>query len=433
MRALLALLTVLITGATAATALAQEPQQPDSLRREIEMLKARLDSLQRVLQELVRQGRDTTAVTDELAALRAAAEAAGGEAAAGQDTTQQQASRTRALQALNPEISVTGDVVGALLFPDGADSRATAIPREFEFAFQAALDPYSYTKVFVSYEEELEIAGFPEEEGEREHGGFELEEGYLYWVGLPGHTGLKVGKFRQEIGLYNRWHTHALMEVDRPLPNVVFLGDDGLIQTGFSLTFPTLALGPSATTAYFELTAGTNDALFEGGSQPSYLGRLQSFWDLSPSTYFQVGATGVYGRNSDASLKSRLLGLDFAFRWSPPGRALYQDFQLKGEWYWVEQEVDLADAGTTLGRGGWAQASYRFGRRWVAGLRGDYLLGIDSDPDMYQLVPTLSWWQSEWVRIRLQYNYLKAANAGGSHTVLLQVVWAVGPHRHDSY
>ena len=38
MRALLALLTVLITGATATTALAQEPQQPDSLRREIEML-----------------------------------------------------------------------------------------------------------------------------------------------------------------------------------------------------------------------------------------------------------------------------------------------------------------------------------------------------------------------------------------------------------
>ncbi len=222
---------------------------------------------------------------------------------------------------------------------------------------------------------------------------------------VASHTGLKVGKFRQEIGLYNRWHTHALMEVDRP----------------------------STTTAYFELTAGTNDALFEGGSQPSYLGRLQSFWDLSPSTYFQVGATGVYGRNSDASLKSRLLGLDFAFRWSPPGRALYQDFQLKGEWYWVEQEVDLADAGTTLGRGGWAQASYRFGRRWVAGLRADYLLGIDSDPDMYQLVPTLSWWQSEWVRIRLQYNYLKAANGGGNHTVMLQVVWAVGPHRHDSY
>jgi hypothetical protein len=425
MRALLALLTVLITGATAAPAFAQEPQQPDSLQREIEILKARLDSLQRVLEELVRQGRDTAAVTDELAALRAAAQAAGDEAAAGQDTTQQQASRTRALQALNPEISVTGDVVGALLFPDGADSRATAIPHEFEFAFQAALDPYSYTKVFVSYEEPLEIAGYPEEEGEEEHGGFALEEGYLYWVGLPGRTGLKVGKFRQEIGLYNRWHTHALMEVDRPLPTVAFLGDDGLIQTGLSLTSPTLTLGPSATTAYFELTAGTNDALFEGGNQPSYLGRLQS-------TYFQVGATGVYGRNSDESLTSRLLGLDFAFRWSPPARALYQDFQLKGEWYWVEKEIDLPGGGMTDRRGGWAQANYRFSRRWIAGFRGDYLEAGDGDPT-YQLVPTLSWWQSEWVRLRLQYNYLKAANAGGNHTVLLQVVWAIGPHRHDTY
>jgi hypothetical protein len=66
-------------------------------------------------------------------------------------------------------------------------------------------------------------------------------------------------------------------------------------------------------------------------------------------------------------------------------------------------------------------------------VRGDYLEGSDSDPDIYQLVPSLSWWQSEWVRIRLQYNYLKPASGGGNHTVLLQVVWAIGPHRHEAY
>jgi len=429
-----ALLIALTVGVAATPAPAQQPAQPDSLQREIERLKARLDSLQRVLEELVREGGDTVTVVDELAALRAAAAAAAEEGMAGQDTTQQQVSRTRALQSLNPEISVTGDVVGAGLFPDGADARATAIPREFEFAFQAALDPYSYTKVFLSYEEPLEIAGFPEEDEGHEHGGgLHLEEAYLYWVGLPGHIGLKAGKFRQEIGLYNRWHTHALLEVDRPLPAVVFLGDDGLIQTGLSLTSPTLTVGPSANSAYFQLTAGTNHALFEDGGQPSYLGRLQSFWDLGPSTYFQVGATGVYGRNSDSSLSTRLLELDFAFRWAPPERVLYQDFQLKGEWYWVEKEFDLPAGGTTLGRGGWAQANYRFGRRWIAGFRGDYLEARSGDPDIYQLVPSLSWWQSEWVRIRLQYNYLKPASSGGNHTVLLQVVWAIGPHRHESY
>jgi hypothetical protein len=434
MRASLALLIILVAAGTA-PARAQQPQQSDSLRREIERLEARLDSLQRVLEGLVRQGRDTAAAHDELAALRAAAEVAAEEAVAGEDTTQQQTSRSRALQSLNPEISVTGDVVGGLLFPDGEDSRATAVPREFEFSFQAALDPYSYTKVFLSYEEPLEIAGFPEEDGEDEHsGGLHLEEGYLYWVGLPGRTGLKVGKFRQEIGLYNRWHTHGLLEVDRPLPSVVFLGDDGLIQTGLSLTSPALTIGPSANTAFFELTAGTNDALFEGGNQPSYLGRIESFWDLGAATYFEVGATGVYGRNSDESLETRLLQVDFAFRWSPPARALYQDLQLKGEWYWVEkQRTDLLGAHTTLGRGGWAQANYRFSRRWIAGLRGDYLEGSDTNPDVYQLVPSLSWWQSEWVRIRLQYNYLKPASGGGNHTVLLQVVWAIGPHRHEAY
>ena len=95
--------------------------------------------------------------------------------------------------------------------------------------------------------------------------------------------------------------------------------------------------------------------------------------------------------------------------------------------------ADAGPAVRTGGRGGWAQANYRFGRRWITGFRGDYLEGRGRDPDVYQLFPSLSWWQSEWVRLRLQYNYLKAANAGGNHTVLLQFVWAVGPHRHESY
>jgi hypothetical protein len=427
-RTLILLLLLLAASAVRAPAVAQQPERADSLEQEIRRLKARLDSLERVLQQLIMERRDTVAVGDELATLRAAA-AAAGEAAAQQDTTTQE-SRSRNLSLLNPEISVTGDVVGYYLNPAAEDHRFGAVPREFEFSFQAAVDPYTRTKVFVTYEEELPIAGFPEEEGEgNEHGGIHLEEGYLYWVGLPASVGLKVGKFRQEIGNYNRWHTHALFEVDRPLPSVVFLGDDGLIQPGVNLVSPALTLGPGTTTASLELTAGTNDALFAGSGEPSFVGRVLSFWDLGPSTYFQIGGTGLYGQSSGDTLETTLYELDFAFRWAPPRRALYQDFQLKGEWYWVKQAV----AGTgTWRRGGWAQANYRAGRRWIFGVRADYLAGTDGVPDIWQLVPTVTWWQSEWVRLRLQYNYLKP-DSGGSHMVLLQFVWAIGPHRHEIY
>lgn len=419
---------------TSVAAQARQTEQ-DSTLILLQRLQRRLDSLERVIAQLRAASQDTTPAVDELAALRAAAGAAVEEA-------QQQApppptdqgSRTRNLSALNPEVSVTGDVVGSFISPGGGEPNFSGTPREFEFSFQAALDPYSHTKIFVTREEEFEIAGSPEA-GAAEEPSFEVEEGYMYWVGLPGGFGAKIGKFRQEIGLYNRWHTHALFEVDRPLASRAFLGDDGLVQTGASMTLPSLTFGPATNTVTVEVTKADNPVLFEGGNQLSYLGRFQSFWDLSSSTHLQLGVTGVTGENDDAFIESRLLGLDFAFRWVPPNQALYRDIQLKGEWYFAEKEVGPNAVGPDklTGRGGYAQLNFRVDRRIILGTRADYLEPFEDGPHIIGLVPTLSWWQSEWVRLRLQYNLLKTQGGETNHTVLLQFVWAMGPHKHETY
>ncbi|MDH3734802.1 MAG: OprO/OprP family phosphate-selective porin [Gemmatimonadota bacterium] len=394
-------------------------------------LEAVVDSLLGVIADREAAG----APEDELEALRRAAREAA-EAAAGTDESEQDESRTGDLSILNPEISVTGDIVGAWLAPEEGGSEATAVPREFELSLQAALDPYTRTKIFFTREEEVPIAGRNEvlegsgPDGEEEHGtGIELEEGYLTWVGLPGSLGLKAGKFRQELGLYNRTHTHALLEVERPLAPAAFIGDDGLIQTGASLVLPSVGTGPGTQTVTFEATAASNP-LFEGGTGFSYLGRLQSFWDLSPSTYLQFGVNGVTGRNGDLDLSSGLLGVDVSFRWAPPSQSRYRELTLKGEWYWARRDIG-EDRST--GDGGYGQASVRWSRRWITGLRADWLDGYGAAPTAFQLVPTVSWWQSEWVRLRLQYNFLKRSGVEADHTVLLQIVWAVGPHRHETY
>ena len=44
-----------------------------------------------------------------------------------------------------------------------------------------------------------------------------VEEGYIYWTGLPGRLRVDVGKFRQQVGDLNRWHLHALPETEYPL------------------------------------------------------------------------------------------------------------------------------------------------------------------------------------------------------------------------
>ncbi len=427
------LIAILAGTFVAAPTYAQERAEPiDSLRAELRKLQARLDSLERVLARLTRQGQDTTEVQDELAALRAAARRAAGEVQP-PDSAAPQESRTRNLSVLNPEISVTGDVIGSFLAPAEETNGFRATPREFEFSFQAALDPYTRTKVFVTYEEELEIAGLElEEESDEVHGhsGFAIEEAYVYWVGLPGAFGIKAGKFRQEFGLYNRWHTHALYEIDRPLAAVAFLGDDGLIQTGLSISSPSLTIGPSNQTLFVEATQATNDALFGGGNDLSFLGRLQSFWDAGATTYFQLGATGVTGRNDEIDLDSRLLGLDFSLRWAPRGQALYRALELKSEWYVARREIGGV---RETGHGGYGQANVRVSRQFVFGTRVDFLDNYGDQPRLLQVVPSISWWQSEWVRLRLQYNFVKPAALDPSHTVMLQVVWAMGPHKHESY
>jgi hypothetical protein len=412
---------------------AQEAARADSLEARIRELEARLDSLLTALARGPGADSAVTTAAQELEALRAAARAAAGTQPA-QDTTPAQ-SRTRNLNILNPEISVTGDVLGQYLAPAAEDNLLTAVPREFEFAFEAALDPYTRTKIFVAYEEEFRIAGLSEEaeeegEGGHAHSGFGIEEGYLYWVGLPANFGVKAGKFRQQIGLYNRWHTHALLEVGRPLPTLAFLGDDGLIETGVSLVAPPLVAGPSVQTLTLEVATAGNDALFDGGDRLAFLGSLSSFWDLSAASYLELGAAAVYGENPEASLKSSLINIFALFRWRPPGRALYRDLRIAGEYYFARKDSALPSLD---GNGGYLQGNYRFNRRWVVGLRFDYLDDYGDDPTIYMLVPALTWWQSEWVYLRLQYNYVKPNGLNGSHTLTAQVVWAIGPHKHETY
>lgn len=447
----------LLLAAPVGPAAAQEEPSPDpgaradSLARRVAELEARMDSLLRLVEQLRDRAGDTAAAgaadtADGLAELRAAAREAAREAAEA-DTADGDggASGPRGLQALNPEISVTGDLVANWARPaEGSDVTAFT-PREFEFSFQAALDPYTRTKIFLAREEEFEVAGLEEAlsgarpdflgEGEDGHGeGLDLEEGYLYWVGLPAGIGLKAGRFRQEIGRYNRWHTHALLEVDRPLASMHFLGEDGLIQTGVALTSPSVTTGAGTHELTVEATRGNHATLLDGGDDPSWLGHLNSFWDLGPDTYLELGTTAFLGTNDEVAdgvdLDTRLLSFDAAVRWRPTGRGLYEDARLAAAWYLAEKDY----GGVRLsGHGGYLQGNYRLDRRWVVGARADWLDGFGDAPRRFQLAPHVSWWQSEWVRLRLQYSYLDTIGGDADHSLLLQTVWSVGPHKHETY
>jgi hypothetical protein len=401
-----------------AEALAQAPTRADSLEAQVRRLTARIDSLQQLVDQLLRAGQPAQAkpVEDELAALRAAAAAAAPDTAP-TGRTQEFVGRTRSQPQLNPEISATGDVRAIAVRPGPQEDNFSV--REFEFGFQSPLDPFSNTKIFLTFED----------------GEFGLEEGYGYWTGLPGHLRFDIGRFRQQVGELNRWHLHALPESEYPLVVREYLSEEGMVGDGISLYWLAPYTGAALGTheLWGQVTLANNEALFEGGRRLALTGHFLNFWQLSDATYLQLGATAVYGKNPDVDLETTLLGGEFRFTWRPPQQAQYRSFTLRAEGYGIKKRT----AGAGQARyGGYVGAEYQLSRRWFAGGRFDYVEPLAGGDAVWVAVPHLTWWQSEWVYLRAEWQHQSAPALGGRDSddrFLIQAVWAIGPHKHENY
>jgi hypothetical protein len=48
--------------------------------------------------------------------------------------------------------------------------------------------------------------------------------------------------------------------------------------------------------------------------------------------------------------------------------------------------------------------------------------------------PNLTWWQSEFVRLRGEYGFVKEdLTDKAERRFSLQIVWSAGPHKHETY
>ena len=221
--------------------------------------------------------------------------------------------RQRNASALNPEISATGDI--RLVAREGRQ-RDNGVAREFEVALQSALDPYSNTKIFLTFEDE-EVG---------------VEEGYIYWTGLPGRLRVDVGKFRQQVGDLNRWHLHALPETEYPLVYQRFLGPEGLTGVG------PLALHRAAGLARRRHPRGLGSRArpprairsTPAATSPRCSSGCRTSGSSPARTYAQLGFTGTGGNNDDADLRSRLAGLDFRLTYRPPKAGTRREITLPG-------------------------------------------------------------------------------------------------------
>ena len=440
---------VLVSLAVHSGAVAQEPI--DSLRAEVARLAALVDSLSREVARMAETGQEPEP-DDALARLRAAAAAAAGEqpTIAAETEDLEFVGRQRSLQALNPEISVNADLFGHINKDDVEEENF--FPREFEVSIISNLDPFSRAKVFFSHHGSgAEIAPFEgagdAETAEEDEGGFEVEEGYVEWVGLPGGASLKLGKFFQQFGQLNRWHGHALPFQSRSLPHLAFIGEESLAQSGASVHWLVPFGGRSGTyEATIEVTRSGNEALFGDAGDVSVLAHLNAFWNLSSSTDFDLGLSWIRGtyRDDDNVGDRDLYGAEMALTWRPPGQSRYRGLTLRGG---VMALNGLISEGTPLPGGGataladeralgwWSAGEFRLSQSWLVGGRLDRVENPeDTNQTAWVMSPTLTWWQSEWVRLRLEYDVLSRSFISSKEgRLFLQVTLAMGPHRHETY
>ncbi len=421
-RALLGVVLVLSTGLVASAqetppATTKESPTVEQLQQRLEKLTQQLHEVQQQLQELTAKQK-TQQQQSEAESLRqeAAAEAARAASPGKVDTTTAFISGTRMQPQLNPEISVTGNMFAI----GGTSEKERASIGEWELDVQSYLDPYTRMHVVFSKPED---------------GGIDLEEGYVTWLNLPGSTSLSVGKKRQQFGVLNRWHPHAYDQVDGPWVLQESFGEEGLKGTGLSLDWLMPRLWAHANELTVEVMNGNNDVAFAGEDwqHPSVLARLKSYWDLTPDSYLEIGLNGLHG-NADAAgrLNHDFYALDLTYNWYPANREIYHEFTLRG--MLLRSRLDLDSIARRDAWGGYLYGQYKFSPHWIAGLRYDR---VDDQREAghryWGLSPYLTFWESEFVRLRGQASYRRDNLYGADRRFVLQLTIAAGPHKHDHY
>ena len=357
------------------------------------------------------------------------------------------------LQKLNPEISITGDIVNAYTV-DADDDRFDFDFRNLGIHFESYLDPYTRFKAAVPVTTSSAAIG----------------EAYLTRYGILEDVNFTMGKFRQQFGVVNRWHKHALDQVDFPLALRQIFGDGGLNQTGISFDWTMPPIFDSSQEFILQVTNGENGNVFSGNtiSVPSALAHYKNYRDLSKDTYLEMGLTGLLGWNEEWNVSSggttviqkdyrhaACFGADLTVLWEPTENMRYRNLEWRNELYWLNKGIVAPDNSGNDIINAWGAYSYlqaKVARTLDIGIRGDFYMPDDKDyanvagfslaPLAYvekeayqwQISPYITWWQSPFVKFRLEYNHLDGKNfSKPEDKIMLQAVFAVGPHKHERY
>jgi hypothetical protein len=295
----------------------------------------------------------------------------------------------------------------------------------------------------------------------------ELEEAFIKTkpgFGLPTGLEIKAGRAFWNIGYLNEHHAHTDDFADRPLPYRAFLNksfnDDG-VQVSYVLP----------TDFYAEIGGGSfrgDDFPFgEGDGTGSYSAYATIGGDIGDNQSWKLGVSALSGEAKNGRVtneeeidggitftgESDLYIADLRYTFAPTGNAKNQELTLQGEYFHREesgsyrigdesQPENALDQDTS---GWYLQTVYKFKPQWRVGLRysklnsdnvtaalaGSELDAQNHNPQSYSAM--IDWTNSEFSRVRLQYNHEELANNNHDNHVILQYVMSFGAHSAHKY
>jgi hypothetical protein len=343
--------------------------------------------------------------------------------------------------------------VGALHLGDHDPKvRGFTIPNT-ELTLDGAVDPYfrGFANIVFKIDPEGESA-------------FELEEAYVLTTSLPYNLQVKAGQFFAEFGRQNPQHPHSWAFVDQPLVLNRMFGPDGLRGQGARISW--LAPTPWYTEVQVGALNSNGETMFSfrteesseihggipaetgvnGGSDFAIVPRIAMSFDPTSTQSFLLGASAALGpNNSGPDASSAVYGADFYWKWkSASAQQGFPFVSLQTEALYRRYEAAAREAiddpgltlpAETLGdRGGYAQLLWGIKPRIVAGLRGEYAKGNEASfnselrAERTRISPNLTWYPTEFSKLRLQYNHDDRTGIGRDHSVWLQFEFLLGAH-----
>lgn len=322
---------------------------------------------------------------------------------------------------------------------------------ETELNFSANVDDKFYGSM---------TAAIVREDGEDK---IELEEAYIQTLpraGLPTGSRIKAGRAFWTLGYLNEHHAHADDFADRPLPYRVYLNkvfnDDG-VQLSFVLP----------TDIYSEIGGGAfrGDDFPAGGSQTgldAWSAYARIGGDIGDNQSWRIGGyflgSDLNSRTSNENTvtfigQSDLYAADLRYTLAPSGNPTQSEVILQAEYFQRSEDGTYEDSNAGTGAvsfddksSGWyLQGVYKFAPSWRVGARYAQmnhsgvptgLIGSALDSaghDAATISVMADWTNSEFGRMRLQYNREELAQGSRDDQYLLQYVISIGAHGAHAY